>query len=99
MSFYNVDQMIATLDEFSEQTGKKELKWQDWFTFVKMLVYRRDSILNLEFCKYYLLVMSNLSLQEYDQLGKRSLNKVLAYLERNNKSIKNSVSLNNMDQL
>ena len=43
--------------------------------------------------------MSRLSLEEYNKLGKKPLDKVIAYLAKKEKQIKNSISLTNMDDL
>ena len=59
----------------------------------------KDISLNLYLCKCYLKVMSEISLKEYKKISKKSLDKVMLYLEQKNGPIKNSISLTNMDGL
>jgi len=84
------------------------LEWNDLFVFVKLLVYRRDPNLNMQVCKYYLTVMSKLSLKEYglcplrlEKLGKGSIDRVWEYLEKQNKgsSLRNSISLTEINKI
>tara|TARA_B100001094_G_C18021763_1_gene715491 strand:+ start:448 stop:693 length:246 start_codon:yes stop_codon:yes gene_type:complete len=78
-----------------------KIDWVDLFVYVKLLVYRKDENLNIDVCKYYLKVMSALSLQEYEQLGRKSIDKVWEYLEKrqHGSSMRNSISLTNMDKI
>ena len=78
-----------------------KIDWLDLFVFVKILVYRKDKKLTMDVCKYYLKVMSELSLKEYERLGRRSLDKVWEYLDARQKgsSMRNRISLTNMDEI
>ena len=77
------------------------LEWNELFVFVKLLVYRRDPNLNMQVCKYYLTVMSKLSLKEYEKLGRGSIDRVWEYLEKQNKgsSLRNSISLTEINKI
>ena len=91
---------LVSLNQLSNKSTKEiGIDWEDLFIFIKMLVYRRHEDLNIYLCKCYLKVMSEIDLKKYKKLSKKSLDKVISYLEKKNGPIKNSISLNNMDEL
>ena len=91
-----VDNLTCNVEE---TTNKKDLDWEDLFVLVKLLVYKRHPNLNLHLCKCYLIVIYQLTLAEYEELSRKTLDNVLLYLNKGNIPFRNSISFTNMDSI